>query len=272
MRRRSLSVIWIVLVSACGPNDGPVPGGESKAKDYITLTDTTAKGPAAELPGSKVLLDAARAYASLQSFVGTVRVESAANYAAGPYQETRTLKVYYQRPGKIRLEGLVPNSGPFLIVSDGQTTRVSGFGIAGTRATVRDALAEFGGVSIRSTVMLPGTLLDTQWNRENFLLPYGAYLPAFATKADPAGEETVGGYRCDRVVCPREIGTWTFFVDREKRLIRRLIEETSEEQMRVQKRLGGGGFTGRIQSTRYVQSFEVEQVNVKLDDAMFARP
>src|ERR1051325_10992925 len=34
----------------------------------------------------------------------------------------------------------------------------------------------------------------------------------------------------------------------------------------------GSTVTGRIQSTRYVQTLEVEQVDVKLDETIFARP
>lgn len=57
-------------------------------------------------------------------------------------------------------------------------------------------------------------------------------------------------------------------MDKESLLVRRFEKEASEEQMRIQRELGGGGFSGQIRSTRSVQSFEIEQVNLKLDEAI----
>ncbi|MFH1265323.1 MAG: hypothetical protein ABIK89_06305, partial [Planctomycetota bacterium] len=74
-------------------------------------------------------------------------------------------------------------------------------------------------------------------------------MPAFATKANLTGEEKVGEHQCHRIVCPREIATWTFYVDKETLLVRRVDEDASDKQMRIQRELGGGGSSGRITST-----------------------
>jgi hypothetical protein len=245
-------------------------GNDHKKRDFIACTDKALEGGAAESQGGKILLASDHAYARLQSYIGTVSLESVTDFERGPFRETRKLKVFFQRPGKIRLEGIVTNSGEFVILSDGQATNVFGLGLDGTRNTVQDALLEFSGVSLGTSEMLPSFLLETTWRRETFALPYGALLPAFATKASMTGEEKVGEHQCYRIVCSREIATWTFYVDKETLLIRRLDEDVSDRQMRVQRELGGGGFTGSIRSTRDVQLFEVEQVNVKLDEAIFA--
>ena len=245
---------------------------DSKKKDFVTCTDTAAERTVPESRGRETLLDSHRAYAALQSYVGTVTVESVADYGRGPFRETRALKVFFQRPAKIRLEGSVPNSGKFVILSDGRVTRVFGMGLDGTRKTVQDAMLEFVGVSLGASETLPSFLLDTKWNRDTFFLPRGSLLPAFATKASLSGEEKVGEHQCYRIVCSREIATWTFFVDKETFLIRRLDEDALDEQMRVQRDLGGGGVTGRIKSTHTSQAFVVEQINVKFDETIFARP
>jgi len=270
---RYVTLMCIVLLSACRHDGCPVQvGNDPKKKDFVTCTDTAVERTAAESQGGKTLLDSHSAYAALRSYVGTVTLESVADYDRGPFRETRTLKVFFQRPAKIRLEGLVPNSGKFVILSDGEATQVFGMGLDGTRKTVQNAMLEFAGVSLGASEMLPSFLLNTKWHRDTFFLPKGSLLPAFATKANLTGEEKVGEHQCYRIVCPREISTWIFYVDKETLLIRRLDEDASEEQMRVQSELGGGGFTGRIKSTRTVQSFDVELVNVKLDETMFARP
>lgn len=272
---RYVSVFCIVLLLACRQNSHPAHvGSDPMKKDFITCPDKVAEGAAAESQAGKVLLDSNRAYAAIRSYVGTVRLKSAANYERGLFRETRTLKVFCKRPGRIRLEGFDSNGDKYVILCDGRTTRVSSAALRldGTRDTIQDAMLEFSGVSLGASEMLPSILLDIKWHRETFSLPYGPLLPAFATKAKLTSEEKIGEHHCYRIVCPREIANWTFYVDKETLLVRRLDEDTSEEQMRLQRELGGGGFTGNIQSTRCVQSFEIEQINVKLDETIFARP
>ncbi len=270
---RYLSVICVVLFSACKQNAQPIQGGNDlKKRDFITCTDKVVESAVVESKGGTILRDCDRAYAALQSYVGTVTLKSVADYKRGPHRESRTLKVFFRRPANIRLEGSVDNSGKFLILSDGRTTKVFGLGLDDTRETMRDAMLEFAGVSLGTCEMLPGFLLDTKWHRDTLFLPYGAFLPAFATKANLMGEEKVGEHLCYRIVCPREIATWTFYVDEKTLLICRLDEGASEEQMRVQRQLGGGGFSGKIESTQSIQSFDIEQINIKLDEAIFAKP
>lgn len=80
------------------------------------------------------------------------------------------------------------------------------------------------------------------------------------------------GHKCHRVVCEREIQTWTFYIDAESHLIRQIDETASIKQKQAQKRHGGGGVSGKIQSTTLTQTFKIQEVNKKLDPSLFKIP
>jgi hypothetical protein len=261
------SIACLAIVSACDQGGPTAPSGPITKTDFITCVEPENVHQVVPT-AADVLLASQRAHAKLESLVGTVTVEDVANYANRSFSERRTLKVFFQRPAQIRVEGSVPRSGKFTIVSKGKATRVIGFGLDGSRPSLRYALAEFSGVSLHSSLMIPGVLMDLEWQRDTLFLPYGSLLPAFATNAELAGEERIGNSECYRLVCRRQIGTWTFYIDKENHLIRRIVEEADEEQMQVQRQAGGGGYGG-IKSIRLVQSFEFESLDAPLDAALF---
>jgi hypothetical protein len=264
--------IWAPLIGAIGLF-AVCSRNKDSHRDFVTSSGDSPTTVDAERQGHRILLECHRAYAALESYVGIITADSVTTFDDGPFHRGFTLKVNFQRPNKIRLEGILRHdAGKVVILSDGNITRSYGLGDDGPRASVADTMREWSGVTDSASLTLPSILLDIQWKRENFSLPYGSLLTAFATNAVLAGEEKIDNRPVYRVVCARDIGTWTFYVDKESLLIRVVQADTSPEQMRVHRSLGGGGYSGRIRSMRCVQTFDVERVNVKLEDTIFDRP
>jgi len=71
------------------------------------------------------------------------------------------------------------------------------------------------------------------------------------TKARFDGTTRVENHFCHRLVCERDTQTWTIYVEKESKLIRRIDSEVSEAQMRRLRKLGwGGGASGRVMRAR----------------------
>src|SRR4051812_21438146 len=112
-----IAVIGIGLWSEWSRGDSPPPvGGKLTPRDFITCIGESGGGTSAERQGNKVLRDSYHAYAGLQSFVATDSVDSVTDFPDGPLRQTFQLKVQFQKPGKVRMEGPLKHGGKLLIL------------------------------------------------------------------------------------------------------------------------------------------------------------
>jgi hypothetical protein len=185
------------------------------------------------------------------------------------------------QPGKLRVEGsqaTAPHfSLHFIFVIDGDSVwerwSVKELNGPALRAnTPRFALLKTDGLACGVGSRLPGILLDMHWSNETAFYPNGRYLPAFASRALLDGKDVIADHPCYRVVCEREITTWTFWVDKYNYLLRRVRQDASPEQTAVQRQYGGGGATGRILSDSLTENYSIEQLDGELDPELFRAP
>jgi hypothetical protein len=246
-------------------------------EDQISVASSGEFEKGDDLTGSQVLRRSEKAYAALQSYVGTIDLARSTNYGDSSFDRMRHFKITFERPDKFRLEEKSGSGGPLLIVSNSEGTWEVAPGPGGqtvrTRSeSLKESLDTFQGVTLQASDTLGGMLLGIEWSKESMFHPEGRLLSAFATKAKLHGMTTVDGHKCFEIVCARNIATWILAVDEETHLVRRIVEHVSEEQQEEQKRLGGGGFTGRITGGKTVQTFKIESVNSAIDPAIFSTP
>jgi outer membrane lipoprotein-sorting protein len=240
----------------------------AKPKDQISIAPVDNASPDM-VEGQQILLACRERYAGLKSYTCTINIEDESHYPTGSFHQKGHARVFYKRPGKLRWEGKDSNGDAIVLICDGQRI-LDRSSIAGEQYQGPVAmLGAYGGVSICGTTFLPSFLLDLNWQQETFLLPNGSLLKALATKASMQGKETVGGRECHRVVCERAIATWTLFIDVEDYLVLRIDEDVSKSQMAEQRKLGGGGTSGKIASSHLSQLFNTEAVDTPIDERLF---
>lgn len=232
--------------------------------------------PENELTGADILQRSHQAYAKLKTYKGTILSNSAVGFGTNTLKLSLQAIIVFQAPAKFRFEGKDDNRDPYVIICDGKDTWSSPFVKGrklhyelGKTAGIRDSLAEFLGATNSMTAMLPAILMQVAPT-----LPRGKkLLPAFATKATLDGEETIDGHRCYRVVCERDVGRWTFWVDTEIFLFRRLERLKSPKHMAF-RRKGSSGHDAvdRISSRRTIENYEIESIDAELDEALFQVP
>jgi hypothetical protein len=256
-RRFQFSVRALLVVAAGCSQPGAVPGMRSTVVDTITVPVTAQSRGTDEQRGREILLSSARAYSALRSYAGTVDLSADVAYPTGNHHESRQGRILYRAPNALRIDENDSNNDRFCIVLPDKT------------ASNKDVLQEYAGVSLHLTVLLPSLLLGTNWDADNFSVPKGPLLPAFASKARYLEDETVSGVLCHKVACEREIGTWMFYVGVDDALIRRVENNESEGQMAVQRELGCGGISGQIMRSHTVQVFDIEAIDGEIDAALF---
>lgn len=118
----------------------------------------------------------------------------------------------------------------------------------------------FSGITLYGSLVLPGCLLDVDWQNEDPLLPMNrSLLNALTTKARFDGTVRVDDHDCSRVVCERETVNWVIYVDQETNLIRRADCEITEAQMeRLKSRGWGGGASGNLLAISRSQVFAID--------------
>lgn len=251
---------------------------KEEAEDLITVRPAS-KEAAKEghLTGEEVLLRSVKAYAKLRSYQGTVSVESRwayKNETGGP--SSAKVKITFSRPKHIRVEGVDSSGKNFTILSDGDKTwkswELEKNGAFEEARSLKDALIEFQGVGLGACTKLSAALLPIEWSRDRIFFPKGQLLSAFATQAKLEKEEKIKDQLCYRVVCERQIGTWTFWVDKDNFLLRQVKETTSPEQMAMQRKHGGGGASGKIQSSTTTETFTIDWINRAVDKKNFEVP
>lgn len=253
--------------------------GSEKKADLITVSPPVeeVRGDG-KITGSQVLARVEKAYSELRSYVGTTSIVGQFEYANVTQHDQAEVTIRFSRPNKIRIDGKTSSSGaPFTVVSDGKVVWDSCSLINGGAykevATLREAILSYQGVALGATVIIPSALLKIEWSGENIGLPHGkTLLSAFATHARLLGEETLGNYPCYKIVCEREIGTWTMWVDKETFLLRKMERSISEAQMAARKKYGVAGTSGKILRAVDTETYRIDQVNGAIDDAVFAPP
>lgn len=225
-----------------------------------------------ELSGRDVLIRANEAYASLKSYKGTISYKGHTEFTNATDRYTQQVYVFYSAPGKFRFETTAEEvyAGSCIIVRDGKETwesiTLERNGRFGKSPGIRDSLLKCIAYSHGMTTRLPGILLQLKWGMGG-MLPHGKYLPAFATKAKLDGKEEIEGHECYKVVCEREFANWTFWVDVDTYLLRRMDEVTSREQWAA-----GRNWTSRpsrILSRVHSEIYHIESVDADLDDKLF---
>jgi len=188
-------------------------------------------------------------------------------------RQSNTATIAFEQPNRIRIETYDSNSAPVKLVSDGSNAWVS-FTQGSqrqwrARANVSDAMLELKGVTLDITTTLPSILLQTNWNVDSFFFPKGQLLHAFATSARLDGTTFVDAHECYQVTCERSIATWTFYVDTENYLIRRVDESSSLSQFAAQRANGGGGYSGTLTQSHISQVFEIQSIDASVDPNLF---
>jgi hypothetical protein len=268
-----VSLIGVISAFGCIGRPGGGAFRPTAAADFITMPKSTSGESVEDNKGREVLLASDRAYSTLGSYVGTVNLTADYSWPGGSQHETRWARMYYRAPGNLRIEANDSNNDRFYIVANDRTGKCaawSGSAIsAESSGSVHEVLMEYSGVSLHTSLLLPSILLRTVWHAENFFVPNGSLLPAFATQARYQGEVTIDGVACHKVACERQIGTWTFYVGVEDSILRRIENTESDGQAAIQREHGGAGTSGLIGRSLTVQDFSIDAIDVDLDDDLF---
>jgi hypothetical protein len=254
--------------------DAGVPRANASAlpKDSEALPGEAGEKPA-EMTGRDILLRSREAYDALTSYRGTILVQGQYRYVGRRFTAPLNGSVSYSSPNRILIswrEGLTGMSDQ--LVSDGERywapdTASSGSPVDST--SLKDVLVECTGVSSGITTMLPAILLRSEFEQDTLFLPGGERLTAFASDATLAGKETIDGHECYRVECNKDVASWTFWVDTESHLLRRVQETVTSKQLAVQRTRGGGGASGEIVSYSISQAFTIDEIDGPIDQAQF---
>ena len=233
-------------------------------------------GIANELTASAILLQSQSAYDQLKSYWGTIDVTSA--LTAGEPPQRAEAQVVFKRPEFMRIDGkttpVLPwdptSQSDFIILSDGaavwdwdelmQKTKV----LTPSPGIVA-SLKKFTGVSQGASSTLPSILLKASKSTHPYLSD--RLLAAMAVGAVLEGQESIDGAPCYRVSNQHVSGTYTFWVDRELFLLRKLQRERAPKQpIRFEPALFSGAYSV---SVNVVEHYTIESINEELDDELF---
>ena len=243
------------------------PGGGPPA---VTEED----GIGNELTASAILLKSQSAYDQLKSYRGTIQVTNLLSASQPP--ETSSARVVFKRPQFIRIEGRtppvtagVPSSGTdFVILSDGAEAW-DWWGLKQKRQVftpstgILDSMEGFSGVSRGASRTLPSILLKAS---KRTLLLSDRLLAAMAVGAVLEGQESIDGAPCYRVSSKHPSETYTFWVDRESFLLRKLqLERDPKQPIRFMPAMFSGAY-----SVNLVEHYTIEAINEELDDGLFS--
>lgn len=248
--------------------------GCHEAPDLITVTPAVVESPAeGQLTGAEILKRCERAYAALQSYEGTANVSSTtASTAWGTKTNSTKVKIWFSRPLKLRVEGNDTSGNPFAILCDGKEAwtawKLEGSTFKHAR-NLNEAISQWQGVALGAPTMISSAIVPVAWDRDLLFLPRGHLLGALATKGKLSGQEDVDKHSCYKVLCEREIQTWTLWIDAETWLLRKVETTADAQQMAAQRNYGGGGTSGTIQKTSAVETYLIEKTNQKLDESLF---
>jgi len=235
--------------------------------------------PAAVTPesdGAAILEKSARAYALLNSYVGTTTVRGIAQFAEGRLDQTATARIVFTRPAKIRIEGKDASEHPYAIVSDGVDTwtswKIRNEGAFEKAPSLEMAIAALTGVAQGAPTTIPGALLRLAWG--NPLVPGG--------EARSDGQEAVGGSACYKVTQRSRVGKTTFWVDAKSFLLRRMKEEHTQEEIAEATRMAEAATKtiGKssplpdmaMKSSENDHFFVIERINSPVDSSLFTDP
>ena len=214
--------------------------------------------------GQTLLLACQSAYLKLKRLSAEIHLENEIDFRTNVLKQTIEGSLRYAAPNDIEITFSTvsaPSSGlTYLIRCDANGMWVSTGDVEGRlqrRNDIASTLFEFAGVSLHLSTILPAIVLGTEFSAEMFSLPNGKLLTAFASGAYLDGEVEFDGHRCDRVICPRKIGTWTFLIDKSSHLLHSVREDISPAQMAMHRTLGGGGTSGTITHSQTVQTFRI---------------
>jgi hypothetical protein len=248
--------------------------GCSKPQSFDGVTVPPDAQPSGEAfkAGRSILEESQKAYRSVESYHGTINVTGTTGYESGARPVTpRFFEVEFRSPDFLHLKGADSNGGSFAILIDGRKTEVLHIGDTKSFGSAEEALDVYGGVTLGGSVYLPGFLLDISWKNEQPALPRDqSLLTAWATKAELIGSAQVEDEDCHRIACERDTASWTIYVSKESKLVRRVDESVSELQMsRLRKRGWGGGASGQVISASWSYVFRINKVawSPELQDA-----
>jgi hypothetical protein len=238
----------------------------SAEHDFITIPQEFQPKGEAYVRGKQILHDSIKAYAGIAKYVGTIKLSSTATYKIGqPPGTKRSFEIQYEAPGKLQMVTRDSNNDPLIFVIDPDSVIVVNSGEKERFKSAEEALAASSGVTLYGSYVLPGCLLDIDWHNEESLLPENrSFLSAWATKARLDGTVQVEGHDCHRIVCERDVVSWTIYVDKKTMLLRRADCETNEAHMRKLRTIGeGGGATGRLLAFSRSQTFSIDELKWK---------
>jgi outer membrane lipoprotein-sorting protein len=235
--------------------------------------------PAAVTPetdGAEILEKSARAYALLDSYVGTTTVQGVAEFAGGRLDQTATARIVFTRPAKIRIEGKDASEHPYAIVSDGVDTwtswKIRNDGAFEKATSLELAIAAMTGVAQGAPTTIPGALLRLAWGNP--------FVPGSDVHSD--GQEAVEGAVCYKVVQRSRVGKTTFWVDTRSFLLRRMkVEHTQDEIAEAAKMAEAAtkaiGKSSPLPDTTLKSSendhfFVIEKINSPVDSRLFSDP
>jgi outer membrane lipoprotein-sorting protein len=229
------------------------------------------------LSGKDILLRSQKTYTGLRSFVGTVSVTSTASSSQLTIVQKATAKITFVRPDKIRIEGKTtpiypsdPESGvPFCIASNGKHTWLAWQSVNKDTfepaTNITEAIDSMSGVTQNATKTIPALLLQLNGLHPDPSNMEKQFFEVFAEKAVVVDREVYNGRDCYRVVSHRPFGTWTFWVDAESFLLRRLESRQSNAQIR--------GYTASTSSNIQLKVnndvFTIDALNINVDDKLF---
>lgn len=244
-------------------------GCSSKSGDNgLTVPPDAQPSGAQFTAGRRILSESQHAYANVHSYDGTIEVSATSGYPTRTSSsEQRVFDVRFEAPHKLRMDGEDSNGDPFVIRLDSKSTTIEWNGEVQQFNSAEEAFYGFSGITLDGSLLLPGCLLNIDWDNEASLSVFpqqNSFLDAWATKAQLDGTALIEGAKCHRIVCEREIVTWTIYVDTESSLLRCVNFEVNEEQMRRLNGIGqGGGASGSVISMKRSQIFHIDQVEWK---------
>lgn len=239
---------------------------------------------AGEQSGADILERSEAAYDALSSYSGTSAVISVSNRSSSARASTASAKIQFARGSGLRIEGHAAGGrGKFALFSDLKQMWTSYDRRDGGawKESPELGLGGVTGISASAATTIPALLIRSRWG-----YPFN-----LRHEAQAQGREVISRIECFKVVCGRDTGTKTFWVDSASFLLRQMREEADEAQtsatnsrvrelLRERRDEQGKEMEARfdedkvdsIKSTMSLHVFAISAINEPLDASLFQKP
>lgn len=231
--------------------------------DAITVPPASQLNGQAFQDGRRILQESQQSYGNIESYQGRIDVTGTVGDRGGKASTGgRSFDVEFRNQDALTFKGEDSNGDPFAIFIENQTVDIKFNGDTERLPSAEHALYAYSGITWGGSLFLPGCLLDIRWKNERPDLPQNlSFLTAWATQAELVGTSRVGDEECHRVLCERDTGSWTIYVSKADKLLRRVDASISKAQLsRLSKRGWGVAPWGPVTSSERSYTFRITKI------------